>query len=137
MSEAADFQKYHQPWPCKFCGRPASYVPLNMSTSGGVSVDIYFCHNCRAEYMLSFRKNGEIVSTSLYTEINGETYRWTVSFGFYQFQHIKHPGTPGLVKNEGISQIKGLFFNGNKGDIIPDITPENINEKLRTYLLFS
>lgn len=119
-------KKYYAPKPCTFCGAGATYSPLDELDKHGV--DVYFCHPCRAEYLYFW--DGQCASTSLYTEINKKMYRWTISSSSAVLWYIKNPGTPGTRKNDGIEFIKAF-----KEDV-PVITPQNVNEKLRTWLIF-
>jgi len=105
----------------------AGYHPLEAMERHNVSV--YFCHPCQAEYL--FFRDGSRASVSLYTTIKDKMYRWTVtSVGSAQLWHVKEPGVPGVKVNEGMFTVKS--FSGN----IPQLTPDNINEKVRTWLLF-
>jgi hypothetical protein len=132
MSEDQDFQKHHLPKPCTFCGQAAGYAPLEEMEYHGVGV--YFCHTCNAEYL--YYQSGEMASTSLYTEIHGRMYRWTVSIGRNSLWasatlwYVEKPGIPGKKKNEGLVPVKD-FENP-----LPDVNPQNINEKLKTWLVF-
>lgn len=127
-----EFQQHHTPKPCSFCGQAAGYAPVPAMERHGASV--YFCHPCQAEYVY-FDNTNYLSNTSLYTKINDKTYRWSVqSAGPAQIWHIAKPGAPGLFKNEGVSLVKS--FNTNNGDVIPQLTPQNVNEKLRVWLVF-
>jgi hypothetical protein len=109
----------------------AGYAPLDEMESHGVGV--FFCHPCKAEYL--YFQSGDLASSSLYTEINGRMYRWTMAYGGCgMLWFVKEPGIPGKKKNEGLEAVKS--FDPDKGDIVPQLTPSNINEKLRTYLVF-
>lgn len=134
MNEDFEYQK-----PCKFCEGFSIYSPIEQMDYHGVGV--YFCHPCKAEYLYfgpnsrAKRITSDLASTSLYTEINNRTYRWTVnSAGTAGLWRIKEPGTPGQKKNEGLVSIKS--FSAHQGDTIPIITPSNVNEKIRTWLTF-
>lgn len=129
MTEA--FEQYHQPKPCTYCGGPAGYAPIPEMDHHGA--DVYFCQRCQAEYIY-FRKTEFLANTSLYTKIGERTYRWSVARGVGQIWYIKTPGEPGVRRNEGMELVKA--FLPNNGDVIPTLTPENINERLRTWLVF-
>lgn len=119
--------KYHHLKPCRFCINGASYAPLNEMEKHDIKV--YFCHDCKAEYL--YFPDGLAASVSLYTEINQRMYRWTVSSQHVaQLTYIKDPGIPGTRKNENLEFIKSF-----KKDY-PHITPQNINEKIRVWLVF-
>jgi hypothetical protein len=132
MSEDQDFQKHHQPKPCSHCGGFAGYAPIPEMDYH--EADVYFCHRCQAEYIY-FRGTGNLASVSLYTTINGKMYRWSTNRTIGQLWRIKIPGIPGEKKNEGVEMIRS--FNPDVGEAIPNITPENIEEKIRTILVFS
>jgi hypothetical protein len=124
-------QEFHNavnPKPCKFCGKAASYCPLDEMEQYGVKV--YFCHPCKAEYL--FWPNGVRSSISLYTIINHKTYRWTIlKENTAQLWYVKDPGIPATRLNHNLDLIK--FFNGSD---MPELTPQNINDKIRTWLIF-
>lgn len=129
MNKSA-FQKHHQPHPCQFCGQGAGYSPIPEMETHGVSV--YFCYPCRAEYLVYW--DGPQASVSLYTEINGKMFRWTkTNAGSGTISHIVDPGEPGVRKNGKVETVK--HFQASK-DPLPNVTPQNVNEKLRTWLLF-
>lgn len=133
MSEDQEFQNHHLPKPCQFCGQGAAYSPLNEMEYHGVGV--YFCHSCSAEYL--YYQSGGLASSSLYTEINGKMFRWTVVVGRNSMWcsatlwYIEKPGIPGKKKNEGMIPIKEFDYPN-----VPHLTPQNVNEKLRTWLVF-
>lgn len=125
---AEEVQKSHS---CQFCGQPADHAPIREMKDRGVNV--YFCHSCMAEYLVC--KNGYVSSVSLYTQINHNMYRWTVtSSGSGTVWHIIDPGEPGVKKNGRVVLIK--FFEPSFDYALPNINPKNINNKLRTWLVF-
>lgn len=126
------FIRQNSPKPCKFCGKAAAYSPLEEMERHGVHV--YFCRDCSAEYL--FYWDGTLGSTSLYTEIGKNTYRWSVSHDETTavLWHIKNPGEPGRRINTDLVSIKS--FDTRKGEVVHALTPENINEKVKTWLLF-
>jgi hypothetical protein len=131
MSEAPDL-------PCQFCPRLADYSPIHELDSNAQVFQerllIYFCSDCRAEYLV-YKKSNKLYSTSLYTKINDRVYRWSVlSEGSAQLWLVKEPGTPGISINKGLSMVKSFF--PPEGEDVPTLTPENINEKIRTWLVF-
>lgn len=131
MSEDEEFQKHHLPKPCQFCSNMAGYAPLDEMEKHNVGV--YYCHTCKAEYL--FFRDARMASVSLYTAIKDKMYRWTVtSVGSAQLWYVSVPGIPGVKKNEGLVPIKS--WDTSRGDTLPQLTPDNINEKLRTWLLF-
>lgn len=119
------------PLHCKFCKNDAPYSPISEMEHHGVKV--FFCHPCQAEYLIF--EDRTLASTSLYTQINHKMYRWTVSsVGTGTLSHIIDPGVPGVRKNGKVTQIK--YFDPRKGETFPLLTPQNVNDKLRTWLLF-
>jgi hypothetical protein len=91
-------------------------------------VGITFCHTCLAEYM--FYRDGHLSHYSLYTTIGDRMYRWTQIKMYGYLRYVAEPGVPGVSPNKGMQMIKSFTVD------VPDITPTNINEKLRTYLVF-
>ena len=124
-----DSSNKHAPKPCSFCNQDAKYTPLKEMSYHGVG--IYFCYTCNTEYL--YYQSGDLASTSIYTEISGKMYRWTItSMNSCHLWQIKTPGIPGVKKNEGLFLIKNFSSN----DALPNITPQNINEKIKTWLVF-
>ena len=124
---------------CKYCQKDAIYVPLTSKalTAKGAGVSsnsrtliIHFCEDCLAEYVY-WSKDGELASLHLYTTINDKMYRWTtyptraVAF----LSYVEDPGIPGLRPNQKVQTLQ-------KFTDFPDITPSNINEKVRAWLPF-
>lgn len=113
---------------CKFCQKLATFAPLEEMSRRNIS--IFYCHHCSAEY--TFWSDGSPSSEAVYTYINLKLYRWVITpdnnAGYLWY--IKEPGMPGLLPNKGASLIKEF-----KEDV-PAITPTNIEEKLKTYLVF-
>lgn len=122
--------------PCKFCSKTADYSPIHEldSTVFQQRLLVYFCSDCKAEYLV-YKRSNKLYSTSLYTKINDRLYRWSViSEDSAQLWLVKEPGLPGISINKGLSIVKSFF--PLEGDAIPALTPENINEKIRTWLVF-
>lgn len=123
-------------YPCKFCSKQAVYSPIQGQQAEALRkrLLVYFCSDCRAEYLL-YRQSHNLYSTSLYTKVNDRMYRWSVMEpGFALLWLVKQPGTPGITINKGLSVVKS--FDPMKGEMVPSITPENINEKVRIWLVF-
>jgi hypothetical protein len=114
---------------CKFCFGSAVNAPLQELAYYGI--DIYFCHDCKAEYL--FYQSGNTASVSLYTEINGKTYRWSATPPIYRIWLIRVPGIPGQKRNEGTVVVKS--FKDDTGEL-SKVNPSNVNEKLKTWLVF-
>lgn len=124
-----NFQKHYLPYPCHYCGQGAGYAPLEELVAFGV--DVYFCTQCSAEYVFWSRsERDECTSLSLYTEINSKIFRLTFhNNGTANLWYIKNPGTPGTRANRDLEMIKAFECH-------PDANPTNINEKIKTWLVF-
>jgi hypothetical protein len=117
------------PIECKFCKGDAFFRPLKEMEV--LEVHVHFCDKCQAEY-LRFN-DGTIASVSLYTKINDHMYRWTVtSARTAQLWRVKDPGIPGTRVNRNLEPVMGFEI----GDTIPEITPDNVEDKIRTWLVF-
>lgn len=126
---------------CDFCHRETKYVPLvikatvpNFGANVAArqrSIRVHFCYGCQAEYVFWLGPNGE-PTVHLYVSINDAVYRWSVDSDgiFGRLWHIKEPGVPGVKQNTKSDLLK--TFKGN----LPDITPQNIDEKIRFILLW-
>jgi hypothetical protein len=127
---------------CKFCQKEVPYSPLELTgKSRGRVIHVYFCNDCKAEYVF-FVKSEDMFSYSLYTVINGRTYRWAVYSNTSPAPHsntspaprgvlfhVGEPGIPGVKANAKVKQIIALHD-------VPDLTPQNIEAKVRTILTF-
>lgn len=138
MSDS-EFYLYRAPKICRFCSGPVPYTPL--AEMEELDVKVYFCSTCIAEYCYfwddvhgSWQRNGQPSSVSLYTTINTKVYRWTISStGDANLWYIKNPGIPGTRKNIDLECLKSFM---TKDGSVPEITPQNINDKIRTWLVF-
>lgn len=123
-----------KPKSCKFCPTKnynAVYAPIDDMERHGAHV--FFCHACQAEYI--YFADGICACTSLYTTINNKMYRWTVtSVGTGNLSYIGQPGIPGVKKNDQIQTIK--YFDPQQGHKVHHLTPQNVQEKLKIWLLF-
>jgi hypothetical protein len=118
--------------PCKFCDGYAIHAPVDEMKKHGA--EVFFCHDCQAEYIY-FIKKDICASTSLYTKINNRMFRWTVtSAGIGTLSRIINPGVPGIKKNGKVEFLKS--FNPKLGQKFNSITPKNIYEKIKTWILF-
>ena len=119
---------------CDYCQKDTTYVPLTAKGAGGSSnartLRVHFCEDCMAEYVY-WSQDGKIAKTYLYTTINGKMYRWatypTRAAAFLSY--VEEPGIPGVRPNQKVSTLQ-------KFTDFPDITPSNINEKVRAWLPF-
>jgi hypothetical protein len=112
---------------CRFCQQIAPYTPLEDMELHGIKV--YYCFSCQAEYI--YWRDGTIANTSLYTSINDKMYRWSVypNDGM-RLWYFRVPGIPGARANKG---GKVLFHIENN---YANITPQNVEAKIRNILLF-
>ena len=125
---------------CDFCNKETKYVPLTVGyksrslgfTTGGPkprTIKVHFCSGCQAEYVFW----GDNPSVNLYTTVNGNLYRWskdTLLGNAGRLWHVKDPGIPGIKQNSNLHMLKSFDVD------IPDITPHNVNEKVRFMLLW-
>jgi hypothetical protein len=115
---------------CQFCQQLAAYTPLEEMEIH--SVRVYWCEPCHAEY-LHFSESPVVNSCSLYTTINNRMYRWSVTvLDHASLWYIEEPGIPGVKANKGTVRL----FSLGRGEAKPTVTPQNIHDKLATYLLF-
>jgi len=118
--------------PCKFCQKETAPVPLIIKGGNGDNkyhtFDVHYCYDCAAEYV----DWAGVVSIHLYVTINNRMYRWSVEDkgSLARLWYVGEPGEPGVRANRKMFLIKSF-----KEDF-PQITPENIERKLRFILLF-
>lgn len=115
--------------PCKFCPFRADYAPVEQMERHGIKV--YYCHRCQAEY--TYFSDKTRAGYSLYTTINDKCYRWNYvlySNRFYLW-YIKSPGTPGVQANGDSILLKSF-----PSQDINNVTPSNIVDKIKMWLLF-
>lgn len=114
---------------CKFCSKNAEHRPLKEIAS---AFDVYFCYDCSTEYLYVAKDDDELWGYSIYTYINNELYRWTMSgMGHAHIWLIGTPGVPGSIPNTNTKLVKTI-----KQKPLPDVTPKNINHKIKTWLTF-
>ena len=111
---------------CQFCDKPT--VNANLEEMSRYGVYVQFCHTCLAEYV--FYRDETLSHYSLYTTLGEKMYRWTIAHSVAFIRYVEKPGIPGQVPNKDM-RVVHRFAND-----IPEITPQNINEKLKTYLVF-
>lgn len=118
--------------PCKFCQKETVYVPLVIKGGNGDSnyhtFDVHYCYDCHAEYV----HWGILDSIHLYATINNRLYRWSVELDgtLGRLWVIGEPGEVGVRPNRKVDLVK------NFGRVYPDVTPQNIVEKIRFMLTF-
>lgn len=122
---------------CRFCQNEATYVPLKIehksrgpgfSTGAPKVIPVYYCYDCQAEYAFF----GSFLNVHIYTTIRDRMYRWSVEWNgaMGRLWYVGKPGIPGKVSNDDLQLVKD--FN----QTYPNITPQNIQKKLRFILLF-
>jgi hypothetical protein len=120
---------------CHFCLQPTRYVPLSVGDDYSLNkiriLKVHFCHRCRAEYTFWGDSTGELSAVHLYTTINDKMYRWSTSPNDKsgRLWYVEHPGIVGNKPNKGLVLLKNFEDH-------PDITPANIEEKVRFILPF-
>lgn len=120
---------------CNFCHKETVYAPIAIvgthnANDRSRSLRVHYCTNCAAEYVY-WSHDGELGSVHLYTIVNGKMYRWSTSTGEKKGRlwYVEKPGIPGVKPNEGLVLLKTLEEH-------PDLTPENVGEKIRFMLPF-
>lgn len=129
----------HEIGLCRFCSKMLTHAPLQDMVFHGI--DVYFCHPCKVEYLIkwiNYKIDGYYISYSIYHYINDRLFRFTVSSASTaQLWRFDEPGEVGVRANKKAVFIKGFGFkNALEFTPIPEITPSNIDSKLKTYLLF-
>ncbi len=112
------------PLPIKFKSRS-----LGATSRGPKQFEVYYCYDCSYEYVLL---GSGIENHHLYVTINNRMYRWSVEDEgkLARLWYIGEPGIPGVRANQKLSHIKSFK------EYFPEITPQNIERKLRFILLF-
>ena len=94
-------------------------------------VEVHFCDTCQTEYL--YWSDDEPLSWSLYTIVNGKMYRWTYSMnGTALLYFVKEPGIPGTRKNNGLEKLYSCPIDAG-----PEMTPQNVADKIKTILVFA
>lgn len=120
---------------CTFCKQPATHCPI--AEMSAQAFDIWFCYPCKAEFVRLKLLHSTFVldenfRCNLYTSIDDRQFKYTMNRdGSIQVFKVGIPGVPGVSYNRDCTMIM-YFKPGNK----LQITPTNINEKLRTYITF-
>jgi len=122
---------------CTFCNKGAPYMPQKEMEQYGAKV--YYCKRCHAEYI--HWEGGARATTSIYITINDKLYRWSYAnlswdkMPTARLWYIEHPGIPGETRNQGCVVLASFGPHGTHGTSIPDITPRNVKQKIKTYLV--
>lgn len=111
---------------CHFCDKETN----NSSFSLTARINIEYCCSCKAEYVYIGKA---LWHCNLYTVINSKLYLYckAMCYDTAFIDLIKNPGIVGLVPNKDRKRV--IYFSSNS----PIITPSNINEKLKTFVLLS
>jgi len=90
-----------------------------------------FCVTCSAEYVYWMDEKQTPYAIHLYVEIGDKTYRWSSYNGNVtgHLWYIEEPGIPGITNNRKCKLLKTLQED-------PQITPQNIADKINFLLLF-
>jgi hypothetical protein len=119
---------------CNFCQKEATYAPLTIK--GVTTPDryrklrVHYCTDCAAEYVY-WENDGQLAAINLYVIINAKMYRWSTTLGekVARLWYVKEPGLPGVQPNKGLNLLKSFEDH-------PDLTPENVAEKIKFMLPF-
>lgn len=115
---------------CKFCQKEMKYVPLVLSHSGisAITIPAHFCETCSYEYA----PLGGMKNHHLYRMINERMYRWSYeeTTNVARVWYVGTPGTPGVSPNKDLQLLKSFEEH------FPEVTPENVEEKLKLVLVF-
>lgn len=115
---------------CRFCRKEAPHIPIKELERIGVKN--YWCETCRAEYLIW--EDSEITnSCTLYTTIKDKCYCWsTTATGRAALWYVEDPGELG----KEMQKNRRVLFSIAPRDNQPTITPENVNQKIKTMLVF-
>lgn len=110
---------------CDFCQQKTDYVPL----PDVQALKIHYCQKCSTEYVY-WSSDYAFCNRHIYATVHDKLYRWSVNSDKKAFlSYIKEPGVPGERPNKGVKLL-------NSFKEYPDITPQNIAAKIKTYLPF-
>jgi hypothetical protein len=114
---------------CKFCQKPVALSPVEEAIR--MNVQRYWCGVCRAEYLM-FPHEEVPNSISLYTCRGDKFYRWTVTkTGRAVLYYVKQ-----MFNEQHLSHDCEVLYSMSPEDNQPDITPENVADKIKTMLIF-
>lgn len=119
---------------CNFCQQPTQYAPLPTGSGYGANrikvLRVHFCFECSAEYVF-WADDSALAATHLYATVNDKMYRWSTSPSekVARLWYVQKPGIPGKQPNEGMVLLKTF-------EEFPEITPTNVEEKIRFMLPF-
>lgn len=107
---------------CKFCRDEMVYCPIDVQSH---MFEVHYCYNCSYEVVVGW---GE----SLYKIVNERMYRWSLvaETEVARLWHVGEPGIPGERPNRKMKLVK--TFNSHH----PNVTPDNIEQKIKFMLLF-
>lgn len=114
---------------CKFCQKDMAYVPLTVSRSGrSATFHAHYCHNCNYEFV----PLGNMKNHHLYRMVGGRMYRWTYeeTTNVARIWYIGQPGVPGVSPNKDLKLLKTFEEH------FPEVTPQNVEDKLKLVLVF-
>lgn len=115
---------------CKFCQKEMAYVPLTLSHSGisAITVPAYYCHGCNYEYA----PIGGMKNHHLYRMVGEKMYRWSYeeTTNVARIWYVGKPGVPGVSPNSDLKLLKSFEEH------FPEVTPQNVEDKLKLVLVF-
>jgi len=131
---------------CQYCQQPTESIHLPEFDDYGAF--IRFCHACQAE-QLCWSSDEAIISNSLYAKINNRLYRWTVASSpvvdqlgipfnivgslWHVIDAIGYEPGMGTFHTREIANMEHI--KTFRGEIAPILTPQNIEQKIRTWLM--
>lgn len=108
---------------CLFCGKQAKYLSLKNDWT-----DYWKCLPCKASFEQSYSPHYEGIQTvNMYTNIGGHLYV------LRQFMEDKRARIEMLPEDPEDTVVIAYEFEF----LLPNVTPANISEKIKTYLVFS
>lgn len=111
------------PFLCTFCGRQTKYLNLKDDWT-----DYYKCVPCKTSFERSFSPHYEGVQTiNMYTTLNGHLYV------LRQFMEKDKSRIEMLPEDPEDTVVIAQVYDF----LLPNVTPQNIREKILTYLVFS
>jgi hypothetical protein len=114
---------------CQFCHKEPELSPVEETIR--MRVERYWCGNCRAEYLM-FRNEESPNSTSLYIQRGDKCYRWTTTrTGRAALYYVKQ-----MFDKEHLSRDCEVLYSMSPEDNQPEITPDNVADKIKTMLIF-
>lgn len=120
---------------CLYCNNPCSlYKTLDIPTTGNQLIDYWKCNNCPNHIIFEqWHKSKDIYGTKMYMLINDIEYcyqilhRWELSGDIAQVYSTFRDADG----QQYLSKSPIVSFSST-----PNITPQNVKEKVKLYLTF-